>query len=106
MSDRTVIETIKGRLDIVSVIQEYVPNLKHSGRNFFGLCPFHTEKSPSFSVNQELQIYKCFGCGESGDVITFIEKVEGVEFPMALEIAAKKAGVELPKNKNGDLSKR
>lgn len=97
MSDRTQIEEIKNRLDIVSVVQEYVPTLKKSGRNFFGLCPFHQEKTPSFSVNSELGLFKCFGCGEGGDVIKFIEKIEGIDFPHALEISAKRAGIELKK---------
>lgn len=95
MSDRAQIEEIKAKLDIVSVITQYVPSLKRSGRNYFGLCPFHKEKTPSFSVNPELGMFKCFGCQEGGDVIKFIEKIEGLEFPKALELAAKKAGVEL-----------
>jgi DNA primase len=89
------IEEIKQRLDIVTLVQSYVPSLKHTGRNYFGLCPFHSEKSPSFSVNPELGIYKCFGCGEGGDVISFLQKVEGLDFRGALELAAEKAGVEL-----------
>lgn len=90
------IEEIKEKLDIADVVSEYV-QLKQSGRNKFGLCPFHKEKTPSFSVNSELGIFKCFGCQQSGDVISFIEKIEGVDFPQALEIAARKAGVELKK---------
>lgn len=97
MSDRSQIDEIKDRLDIVSVVQEYVPSLKKSGRNYFGLCPFHQEKTPSFSVNSELGMFKCFGCGEGGDVIKFIEKVEGLDFPHALEVSAKRAGIELKK---------
>jgi len=95
VSDRNQIEEIKRKLDIVSVVREYVPTLKKMGRNYFGLCPFHNERTPSFSVNEELQIYKCFGCGESGDVISFVEKVEGIDFTRALELTAKRAGVEL-----------
>ena len=95
MSDRTQIEEIKSRLDIVSVVSQYVPSLKRSGHNHFGLCPFHKEKTPSFSVNSELGLFKCFGCQEAGDVIKFIEKIEGLDFPKALEYAAKKAGVIL-----------
>lgn len=89
------IEEIKQKLDITSVVQSYVPSLKARGRNWFGLCPFHSEKSPSFSVNPELGIYKCFGCGEGGDVISFLQKLEGLEFREALEMAAEKAGVDL-----------
>jgi len=95
MAERTEIEDIKDKLDIVSVVQQYVPTLKRSGRNFFGLCPFHKEKTPSFSVNPELKMFKCFGCGEGGDVIKFIEKIEGLDFPKALEVAAQRAGVTL-----------
>lgn len=105
MSDRSQIDEIKERLDIVSVVQEYVPSLKKSGRNYFGLCPFHQEKSPSFSVNSELGMFKCFGCGEGGDVIKFIEKIEGLDFPHALENAAKRAGITLVKNTNPRLVK-
>ncbi|MCA9381866.1 DNA primase, partial [Candidatus Dojkabacteria bacterium] len=98
------IEEIKEKLDIADVVSEYV-QLKSSGRNKFGLCPFHKEKTPSFSVNSELGIFKCFGCQESGDVIAFIEKVESVDFPKALEIAAKKAGVELIKTNSAEYDK-
>lgn len=92
MSDQ--VQEIKNRIDIVDIIGEFV-NLKRAGRNFKGLCPFHNEKSPSFMVNPELQIFKCFGCSESGDVFTFLQKHEGLEFPEALQILAKRAGVEL-----------
>lgn len=105
MSDRSQIEEIKERLDIVSVVQEYVPSLKKSGRNYFGLCPFHQEKSPSFSVNSELGLFKCFGCGEGGDAIKFLEKIEGLDFPHALENAAKRVGITLVKNTNPKLVK-
>jgi len=105
MSDRSQIEEIKERLDIVSVVQEYVPSLKKSGRNYFGLCPFHQEKSPSFSVNSELGMFKCFGCGEGGDAIKFLEKIEGLDFPHALENAAKRVGITLVKNTNPKFAK-
>jgi DNA primase len=105
MSDRDQIETIKERLDIVSVVQEYVPTLKKSGRNYFGICPFHQEKTPSFSVNSDLGLFKCFGCGEGGDVIKFIEKIEGLDFSHALENAAKRAGIELKRETNPQLKK-
>lgn len=92
---RTQIEEIKDRLDILEVARSYISNLKKSGANHFALCPFHHEKTPSFSINTDMGIFKCFGCGESGDVITFIQKMEGVDFPQALEIAAKRAGIKL-----------
>ena len=90
------VQEIKSKVDIVSVISETV-TLRKAGRNYQGLCPFHNERTPSFSVSQELQIYKCFGCGESGDVITFLEKNEGLEFIEALKILADKAGIKLKK---------
>ena len=105
MSDRSQIDEIKERLDIVSVVQEYVPSLKKSGRNYFAVCPFHQEKSPSFSVNSEMGLFKCFGCGEGGDVIKFIERIEGLDFPHALENAAKRAGVTLLKHADPKLKK-
>lgn len=94
---RSQIEEIKEKLDIYEVVSSYIGNFKKSGANYFALCPFHHEKTPSFSVNSDIGIFKCFGCGESGDVITFIQKIEGVDFPEALEIAAKRAGVKLIK---------
>lgn len=97
MADRTTIEEIKQRLDIAEVVRGYV-NLKKSGANEFGLCPFHQEKTPSFSVNSGLGIYKCFGCNEAGDVISFLQKIEGLTFPEALKLAAEKAGVRIANN--------
>ena len=88
------VEEIKRKVNIVSVVSEYV-TLKNTGRNHKGLCPFHGEKTPSFMVNEELQIYKCFGCGVGGDVIKFLMEVEGLEFVEALEKLAKRAGVKL-----------
>jgi len=92
---------IKQKLDIVDVIGSYI-SLKKSGRNYKALCPFHAEKTPSFMVSQELQIYKCFGCGVGGDIFNFVEAIEGVDFPRALEILADKAGVTLVKSKDYD----
>lgn len=105
MDNRDQIEEIKSKLDISTVILQYVPNLKRSGRNYFGLCPFHKEKTPSFSVNPELGLFKCFGCGEGGDVIKFLEKIEGLDFPNALELAANKAGVVLKKTYSPEAQK-
>jgi len=88
------VEEIKQKLDIVDVIGSYV-ELKKAGTNYKALCPFHKETQPSFMVNQERQIFKCFGCGKSGDIFSFIQEIEGVEFPDALKILAERAGVRL-----------
>ena len=95
------VNQIKQKLDIVDVINGYV-SLKKSGRNYKAVCPFHNEKSPSFMVSQELQIYKCFGCGVAGDMFNFVEAIEGVDFPRALEILADKAGVKISKSEAYD----
>ena len=89
-----VVEEIRTRNDIVDVISSYVP-LKKKGSNYFGLCPFHNEKSPSFSVTREKQMYHCFGCGASGNVFTFVMEYENYTFPEALQYLAQRAGMEL-----------
>ena len=89
------IQQIKSQNDIVDVIGSYL-ELRRSGANFMARCPFHGEKTPSFNVNRNMQIYKCFGCGESGDVIKFVEKYESCSFTEACEILAKRAGIPMP----------
>ena len=96
-----IVTQIKQKLDIVDVINSYV-NLKKSGRNYKAVCPFHNEKTPSFMVSQELQIYKCFGCGAAGDIFNFVQAIEGVDFPRSLEILADRAGVKIPKSESFD----
>ncbi len=90
-----LIEEIKNNNDIVDVISQYM-SLKRSGRNYFGLCPFHNEKSPSFSVSPDKQIFHCFGCGVGGNVFHFISKIEGIGFKESVEMLADRAGITLP----------
>lgn len=89
------------RNDIESVVSDYVALTKRSGQNVFGLCPFHSEKTPSFAVNPSKQFYHCFGCGKGGDVISFIMEIENMSFPEAVEFLAKRANMPMPE-KNGD----
>ena len=91
-----LIEEVRSRNDIVDVISQYV-RLKKRGSTHFGLCPFHNEKTPSFSVTQSKQMFYCFGCGAGGNVITFLMKYENFSFPEALESLAERAGISLPK---------
>jgi DNA primase len=90
-------ETVKQQADIVKVIEGYIRLRKAGAQNYSGLCPFHKEKSPSFSVHAVRQFFHCFGCQESGDVFTFVAKIENVSFPEAVRIVAQKIGVPLPK---------
>lgn len=94
-----LIDEIKNNNDIVDVISQYV-HLKRSGRNYFGLCPFHNEKSPSFAVSPDKQIFHCFGCGVGGNVIHFISKIEGINFRESIELLAERANIVLPKLEN------
>ena len=90
-----IIEEVRSRNDIVDLISSYVP-LKRKGSSYFGLCPFHNEKSPSFSVSRDKQMYYCFGCGAGGNVFTFIMEYENFTFPEAVRYLAERAGMELP----------
>jgi len=90
-----LIDEIRRNNDIVDIISQYV-NLKKSGRTFFGLCPFHSEKSPSFAVSPDKQIFHCFGCGAGGNVFHFVSKVEGIGFKETLEMLANRANIALP----------
>src|SRR5665213_4597865 len=88
-------DRVKQQADIVRVIAEYV-RLKKSGLNFTGLCPFHSEKTPSFSVSQTKQFYYCFGCGVSGDVFKFVMEMDKVTFPESVRAVAEKCGIAVP----------
>ena len=89
------IEEIKNAADIVEVISDYVM-LKRAGQNYSGLCPFHSEKTPSFTVSPSKQIFHCFGCNTGGNVFTFLMKHDGLSFPEAVRELAKRCGVALP----------
>ncbi len=91
-----IIEEVRARNDIVDVISGYV-KLQKKGNSYFGLCPFHNEKSPSFSVSRQKQMYYCFGCGAGGNVYTFLMEYENYSFQEAVQFLAERAGVELPK---------
>jgi len=90
-------ETLKQQADIVRIVGDYVKLKKAGAQNFSGLCPFHAEKTASFSVHATRQFFHCFGCGESGDVFTFVQKVENITFPEAVRLIAQKLGVPMPK---------
>ena len=90
-----LVEEVRARNDIVDVISGYV-SLKKKGSNYWGCCPFHNEKTPSFSVSSNKQMYYCFGCHASGNVYTFLMKYENDTFPEAIKILADRAGVKLP----------
>ena len=89
------ISEIKNTVDIVDIISDSVL-LKKKGRNFVGLCPFHSEKTPSFTVSSEKQIFHCFGCGTGGNAFNFLMKQEGLTFPEAARALAKRYGIDIP----------
>lgn len=95
--DQSFLDELTARSDIVDVVSRYV-SLKKSGSNYFGLCPFHNEKSPSFSVSQDKQIFHCFGCGVGGGVLSFIMRAEGLEFHDAVSFLAKQNGMTVPES--------
>ena len=100
-----LIEEVRMKNDIVDVISSYV-KLQKKGSSYFGLCPFHNEKSPSFSVSPSKQMYYCFGCGAGGNVLTFIMEYENYSFPEALKYLADRVGVELPQQEMNEEMKR
>src|SRR5215510_2056909 len=91
----TILAEIRARISIVETLSAYVA-LRKTGRNYVGLCPFHSEHTPSFSVNEEGGFFHCFGCGVGGNVFTFLTRIEGISFPEAARRLAQRAGVALP----------
>ena len=100
------LQELADRNDIADVVGGYVRLTKRSGSNLFGLCPFHSEKTPSFSVNPDKQIYHCFGCGKGGSVINFIMEVENLSFPDAVEFLARRCGMEVPDDREDEGRKK
>lgn len=100
------LQELADRNPIEDVVGEYVSLSKRSGQNLFGLCPFHSEKTPSFSVSPSKQIYHCFGCGKGGSVINFIMDIENLSFPDAVEFLARRAGMTVPERQSDPNSKR
>jgi DNA primase len=92
----TVRDTVRESADIVRVVSEYVPSLKGNGNRLSGLCPFHSEKTPSFSVSRDQQFFHCFGCKAGGDVFKFVQMIEHVTFPESIQIVAEKCGISIP----------
>src|SRR5579864_9267563 len=90
-------QTLKLQADIVRIVGDYVSLKKAGAQNYSGLCPFHKEKTPSFSVHATRQFYHCFGCSASGDVFSFVQKIENITFPESVRLVAQKLGVSLPK---------
>src|SRR5271165_161493 len=90
-------QSLKLQADIVRIVGDYVSLKKAGAQNYSGLCPFHKEKTPSFSVHATRQFYHCFGCGVSGDVFSFVQKIENITFPEAVRLVAQKLGIPLPK---------
>jgi DNA primase len=90
-------ETVRQQADIVRVIGDYIQLKKAGAQNFIGLCPFHGEKTPSFSVHATRQFFHCFGCGKSGDVFKFVQEREQISFPEAIRLIAEKMGIPLPR---------
>ncbi|MDR3112401.1 MAG: DNA primase [Elusimicrobiota bacterium] len=100
-----LIERIRLSTNIESIVSQYLPDLKKVGRNFKACCPFHSEKTPSFVVNSEKGLFKCFGCGKGGDVFKFIELMDGITWIEAVKMLAKKAGIEIQSTKGNTLKK-
>ena len=103
--DQSFLDELTARCDIVDIVSRYV-QLKRSGANYFGLCPFHNEKSGSFSVSPDKQIFYCFGCHAGGGVISFIMRAEGLEFPDAVAFLAKQVNLPIPEDRRDPYAGR
>jgi DNA primase len=99
MISKDTIALVRDRTDIVAVVSESVPSLKKRGRRFIGLCPFHKEKTPSFNVNPDSGVFHCFGCKESGDVLTFVQRMDGYTFHEAVRALAERAGIPIEEDR-------
>lgn len=102
MIPESFIQQLKERLDIQQVIGSYV-QLRRKGQTLWGLCPFHSEKTPSFSVSPEKGLFHCFGCGAGGDVITFVRRIENLDYPQAVQLLCQQAGLPYPEEDSGAL---
>jgi DNA primase len=100
MISKDTIALVRERADLVAIARESVPTLKKQGRRYLGLCPFHKEKSPSFSINPDAGVYHCFGCKESGDAITFLERIDGYTFTEAVRALAERFGVTIEEDRH------
>jgi len=89
-----VVQEIQAKVDLLAYVSQYV-TLRKRGREYVGLCPFHSEKTPSFSLNAEKAVWHCYGCNAGGDLITFVKRYENVDFPDAIRMLATRAGIEL-----------
>ena len=102
---KEIIEEVRSRCDIVDLVSSYLPELRKRGATYKCCCPFHNEKTPSFTVNQERQIYHCFGCGANGDVFSFVQEYDKLDFLSAVQFLADRTGVKITYDNNDNKNK-
>ena len=102
---KEIIEEVRSRCDIVDLVSSYLPELRKRGATYKCCCPFHNEKTPSFTVNQERQIYHCFGCGANGDVFSFVQEYDKLDFLSAVQFLADRTGVKIIYDNNDNKNK-